>query len=187
MIELIKNDVYNKLKNYPYRLLHVLQVAQTAKSLAIIYNVKEEDAYLAGLIHDYAKYENNDFYLNHINKETYELNINNQVLFHGFAAANYFKDKYNINNEIYLAVYNHVFGRQNMNLLEQIVFVADAIYLNGPRNSRLIYQTATTNLNLATVLAVENTINDLTKRNLKISEQQLQVYEYYKGANKWKN
>lgn len=177
---MIKNDVYNHLKTHPKRLLHVINVAQIAKSLAQIYYVNEFDAYIAGLIHDYAKYDNNDFYLKYIDEETLNLYSSKSVTYHGFAAANYFLKNYEINNEIYLAVYNHVFGRIKMNLIEKIVYIADSIYLNGSRNSRYIYKTATIDLDLAVVLATSNTISYLERENLKPTDEQLQVLSYYK-------
>ena len=39
------------------RLNHILGVARLAKSLAIKFNLDAEKAYIAGLLHDYIKYE----------------------------------------------------------------------------------------------------------------------------------
>ena len=62
-------DLVNQLSKHPKRLLHVTEVANISKSLAIKYGLNEEDAYLAGVLHDYAKYESNDFYNSYLSKD----------------------------------------------------------------------------------------------------------------------
>ena len=113
----IKKDLYYKLNKYPKRLLHVLNVASIAQRIAINYQYKNlEEVYLAGLLHDYAKYESNDFYNTYIEKEIINKYSNTKVIYHAYAAANYFRQNYNISDNIYLAIYNHVWGRPNMTL-----------------------------------------------------------------------
>ena len=59
-IDLIKEDLKKNLKKSRYE--HSLSVANTAKKLARIYGVDEDKAYVAGLVHDCAKYANGEEY-----------------------------------------------------------------------------------------------------------------------------
>lgn len=173
-------DLFTRLKKHPKRLNHVITVAQVSKSLAIKYNIDPEEAFLAGLLHDYAKYNSEVFfdkYISRKEKAKYDKYYEN---FHAVGAANYFKKKYSINENIYNAIYYHVYGRENMEMLEKIIFVADSIYLNGPNNSRNIYKTALENLDDAVILALEMTFADLEARNLSANKFQLKTYNYYK-------
>lgn len=173
-------DVYKQLSPYPKRLLHVINVALIAKSLAIKYNVNSDDAFIAGLFHDYSKYESDEFHTKFITNEILDKYTNDKMVYHGFSAANYLLEKYKINNDIYLSVYNHVFGRPNMTTLEKIIFVSDSIYLTGYNNTSYMYKTALVNLNKAVVEALEATFNYLKKMNVKPSIYQLETYNFYK-------
>lgn len=174
-------DTMVKLSSNPYRLLHVISVANIAKSIAIKHDISlSDDAYIAGFIHDYAKLENINFHEKYISKEELEKNKNSDVVYHAISAANYFKDKYQINDNIYLSVRNHVFGRPNMTTLEKIIYVSDAIYLNGKKNSKEIYKTAINNLDLAVNAASEKILADLKQRGYTPTKEQLETYKYYK-------
>ena len=53
LLERIKNDLKNTLSEYRYN--HSLRVAEESQKLAKHYNIDEQKAYLAGLVHDIAK------------------------------------------------------------------------------------------------------------------------------------
>lgn len=181
----IKKDLYYKLNKYPKRLLHVLNVASIAQRIAINYQYENlEEVYLAGLLHDYAKYESNDFYNTYIEKEIINKYSNTKVIYHAYAAANYFRQNYNISDNIYLAIYNHVWGRPNMTLIEKFVFVADSIYLNGTNNTRYLFLLALDDIDKAVIEALELTFKSLKERNLQPVKIQVETYNYYKGVTK---
>lgn len=177
-------DLVNQLSKHPKRLLHVTEVANISKSLAIKYGLNEEDAYLAGLLHDYAKYESNDFYNSYLSKDERILYINDQVNYHAVGAANYFKHKYLINDVVYDAIYYHVFGKPNMNDITKIIFIADSIYLSGKHNSRYIYKVALNDLDKAVILALEMTFKHLELKNLLPNKFQMETYNFYKEVMK---
>ncbi|HKL95208.1 MAG TPA: HD domain-containing protein [Haploplasma sp.] len=177
-------DLFNQLSKYPMRLLHVMQVANVSKSLALNYGLNGDDAYLAGLLHDYAKYETIDFYVNYLTKEERTLYINDQVNYHAIGAANYFSSKYYINEVVYDAIYYHVFGKPNMDDITKIVFIADSVYLNGKYNSRYIYEVALRNLDEAVVIALEMTFKHLEIKNLLPNKFQIETYNFYKEVMK---
>ena len=57
MIEQLKKDVANKLKDHPKRYEHSVGVVKTAISLALRYGVDSNKAYIAAIFHDYTKYD----------------------------------------------------------------------------------------------------------------------------------
>ncbi|WP_296113695.1 bis(5'-nucleosyl)-tetraphosphatase (symmetrical) YqeK [uncultured Anaerococcus sp.] len=111
------------------RFKHSLRVAKLAKELAINYGVDHDKAYIAGLTHDCAKY-NEKFYINKfdIDISNYPvLSIKDPIL-HSFLGAEVVKKVYNIDDEdIVEAIKYHTTAKDDMNMLEKIIFIADSI------------------------------------------------------------
>ncbi|HHX78295.1 MAG TPA: HD domain-containing protein [Acholeplasmataceae bacterium] len=179
MIYLISDDVYKKLSKHPKRLFHVNSVALTAVSLAKIYQIDFKKTYIAAIMHDYAKYENDDFYNHYISEELINKYQTTKVLYHSIAAANYAKIHYNIDEDIYNAIYNHVFGRPNMSVLEKIIFVSDSIYFTGKDHTIHLYDIALKDLNQAVIEAIRLTADSLNKRGLNLHLEQIETMNYY--------
>lgn len=179
MINTIKADVFNKLNKYPERLFHVINVVLTAQSLSLIYNVDLKDTFIAGLMHDYAKYESMNFYKEYISAEDIIKYSETNVAYHSISAANYALKKYHINDDIYNAISNHVFGRPNMSQLEKIIFVSDSIVFNGKNNTIKLYEIAVENLEKAVLEAIKLTRLSLERRNLRPHKRQIETYDYY--------
>lgn len=107
---------------------HSIRVAETSKKLASTYNVDPNKAYIAGLIHDCAKYNENYYSkLLNINPSDFNLSINDPV-YHSFLGAEVSKKVYNIcDKDILSAIKYHTTGKEDMTILEKIVFIADII------------------------------------------------------------
>ena len=111
------------------RYKHSLRVAETAKKLALNYDVDSKKAYLAGFIHDCAKY-NEENYINKfkIDLSSYPVSSIKDPVLHAFLGAEVAKKVYNICDEDVLnAIKYHTTGRPAMTDLEKIIFIADAI------------------------------------------------------------
>lgn len=111
------------------RFKHSLRVADTAEKLAKNYGVDQKKAYLAGLIHDCAKY-NEEIYMNkyNIDLSTYPVYSIKDPVLHSFLGAEVAKKVYNVYDEDILnAIKYHTTGRSAMSDLEKIIFIADAI------------------------------------------------------------
>ncbi|WP_461207255.1 bis(5'-nucleosyl)-tetraphosphatase (symmetrical) YqeK [Clostridium sp. DL1XJH146] len=110
---------------------HSLNVRDTAKLLAEIYDADKEKAVLAGLVHDAAKYLNNDTMIEYATKYGYnvdEIAHDNPSLLHGAAGAYIAKNVFKIEDkEILEAVVYHTTGKRNMSKLEKIIYIADYI------------------------------------------------------------
>lgn len=128
-INKIKKDLKEKLSKNRYE--HSLRVADYCKRLAKIYKVDENRAYLSGLVHDCAK-NLEEFYM--LNKK-----LNSDIIFdteekdnenlkHAPIGAVVCKDLYGIfDEEIISAVRYHTTAKENMTLLEKILFISDKI------------------------------------------------------------
>lgn len=126
-IDLIKEDLKKNLKKSRYE--HSLSVANTAKKLARIYGVDEDKAYVAGLVHDCAKYANGEEYAAKLyNVDLPERFKNNSKLIHTYVGPIKAKVDYKIEDEEILnAIASHTTGRIPMTMLDVIIFIADYI------------------------------------------------------------
>lgn len=113
------------------RYIHSLNVAECAKKLAKIYNLDEEKVYLAGLLHDCAKCLSNEQMNDYINKYNIELDEyekDNRALSHAIIGVYVAKYEFNIDDiEILNAIKYHTTGKDNMTLLEKVIYIADLI------------------------------------------------------------
>lgn len=117
------------------RFCHSIGVMELAEELARIYGADAEKAKIAGLIHDAAKnFPKDEQFL--LVKKAYDgrdadaIVFENKALWHGPAGAEYLKEKFDIEDEIYSAVFYHTIGKEDMTLLEKIVYLADCIEEN---------------------------------------------------------
>lgn len=111
------------------RMKHSLETANKAVELAKTFGADEEKAYVAGLLHDVAKGKCK-YGLNKLAKE-YGVEIdeyerNNPELIHGKLGAKIVSVELSIKDEDILnAIRWHTTGRENMSLLEKIIYIAD--------------------------------------------------------------
>ncbi len=113
------------------RFEHTMGVAYTAACLAMRYGASQEDAEIAGLLHDCAKQYDNDTLLKKCTKHGLpisEAERKNPSLLHAKLGAYLAQHKYDVEDpKILDAIRYHTTGRPEMSLLEKIVYVADYI------------------------------------------------------------
>ena len=107
------------------RYLHILGVAKKAKELAIKYGENPDKAYLAGLMHDYYKYEAKEEMALLLTEEERLECEKCEVLYHSYSSARAYLNLVDDDLDIYNAIKNHVFGRPNMSKLEEIILISD--------------------------------------------------------------
>ena len=129
-------EVFNKFEEEirkvlkPERYWHSVSVALTAANIASIYDVDKDEAIISGLLHDYAKNMTIEEQLKMCDE--YKLALSDEDkkalgCIHGFLSARLAKEKFNINDNIYNAIYYHTCGRPNMTILEKIIYLSDYI------------------------------------------------------------
>lgn len=130
IIELIKSRLKEK------RFEHSLNVADSARELALKYGADPEKAYTAGLLHDVMKNASEQEQMAVLLDSGIELTpveLANKKLWHAVAGAAYVRNVMGIDDrEIILAVRYHTTGRADMTLLEKIVYLAD--YISAERD-----------------------------------------------------
>lgn len=172
-----------------HRFEHTIGVTYTCASLAMCYHYDVTTARVAGLLHDCAKNMSDEELLRECKKANIKINEVEKVspyLLHGKLGAFYAKEKYGVDSqEIQSAIAYHTTGKENMSVLEMIVFVADYIEPNRkelPRITEIRYA-AFQNLEHATSMILENVYQFLkeTKDESAIDPMTKKAYEFYKG------
>lgn len=130
------------------RFNHSLNVADSAKELALRYGANADKAYTAGLLHDVMKNASPEEQLGVLSEAGIELmpvERENKKLWHAIAGAAYVKFVMGIDDrDIIRAVRYHTTGRAGMSLLERVVYLADYISAdrkyNGVEDMRRLCQ-----------------------------------------------
>ena len=118
-----------KTRLTPQRLYHSICVAEQAKHLAEIFGGDCDKSYTAGLIHDIMRYEPVEKMLRLIENDGQVLTDSEKnitVTLHAIAGEVYLRKKLNVTDkDILSAVRWHTTGKEDMSLLEKIIYVAD--------------------------------------------------------------
>lgn len=122
----IENDVKSVLSEY--RFTHSLGVAKKAIELAKIYGVQEEIAKKVGIAHDIAKEMTDEEMIEYTkanNIRIDEIETVKPSLLHGKIGADIAAKKFGFTQDMINAIKWHTTGRENMSMLEKIIYVAD--------------------------------------------------------------
>ena len=173
----------------PKRLEHSINVAKCAIKLSEIYGYDKEKAYLAGLVHDCAKYftkEQIDSYVEKYNIELDPLEVDNIALSHSIIGSFAIQDVFNIQDmDIINAVRYHTTGRENMSILEKIIFMADMIEegRNFPGVDELRKLSFNGQLDKALITSLNNTIKFVIENNQLIHPRSVKARNYLMQEN----
>ena len=165
------------------RYIHSIGTAECARELAKQFNLDEEKAYMAGLLHDCAKCFDTEKLMEIIN-ENLEVNKNelmNYKTLHAPVSAFCAKEDMGIcDDEILSAIRWHTLGKIEMSDFEKIIFLADKI---EPNTRDLEYREKICEilkeedgLNKALLKCYKETIKSLVKRDLKICPLTIDIY-----------
>jgi len=166
------------------RLKHSLNVSKCAVKLSEIYKCDKEKAEIAGLVHDCAKYftdEQIEDSIKRFNVELDPLEVNNIALSHSVIGSYVAVDVFNIKDEeIINAIKYHTTGKENMSLLEKIIYMADLIEedRNFPRVEELRELTYSGKLEEALLLSFNNTIKFVIDNNQLIHPRTIKARNY---------
>lgn len=182
--EKIKEELSGKLSKDRY--IHTNAVAYTAACLAMKYDCDIHKAYLAGLLHDCAKWIKGDKYIEKANKAGLEINpseYESPQLLHAKLGAYYAKENYNVCDEDILnAIKVHTTGKPDMNKLEMILYVADYIEPGRDKAIRLneIRKIAFEDIELAVYMILEDTLNHIKSKEYALDPITEETYNFYK-------
>ena len=180
------NEVKTILKDDDERYWHSVSVAITAVNLADTHNANKDDCLVAGILHDYCKCLSLDKMLSlcdEYNVNLTEEDIKADGCIHGFLAAKICKEKYDINDEVYNAIYYHTCGRPNMTVLEKIIYISDFIEPLRRFRDRVedVRKLAYYDIDKAIVLSAEQGLNFLKNTKKFIHSNTQKTLDYYKN------
>lgn len=185
-IDYIKAWLEEKLSSKRFH--HSLGCAETAQKLAKLFNLDEQKAYLAGLVHDCAKNFDDGHLLDLIKNEIKigfdPSELKNPKTYHAIVGAYLAKKEFEIDDvEIINAIRCHTIGKTNMTTFEKVIFLADKIETNTrdlkytKRVWKLIEKNkGTIGLDLALLKCFCETIKKLVSKRYYICENTIDVY-----------
>lgn len=165
------------------RFRHVLGVEEAALELAHRYGCDPIKASLAALLHDYAKEQPDQVFLDLIDRyqldpalKTWDNNI-----WHGLVGRYLIAERVGVTDEeILTAIARHTVGVADMTLLDKVLYVADYIEAGrdfpGVETARLLAQQ---DLDRAVAYETASTLAFLAKKGLPIYPQTLDTYNSY--------
>ena len=168
------------------RYIHTQGVVATARHLAGLHHYNEEKAAVAALLHDCAKYMPPEERVSYC--ESHGVSVNdaervNAELLHAKCGAIMAEEEFGIENqEILHAIRVHTTGEAEMNILDQIIFVADYIEPHRDKAPHLeeLRALAETDLDQTTARILEDTLNYLKINGKAIDDTTQEAYDFYK-------
>ena len=169
-IELVKEKLPEK------RFKHSLRVAETAVKLAEIYDGDKDKAELAGVLHDYCKYDDLSTMYQTVRQYDLEsdlLSYGGEIL-HGPVCSAIMENDFDVKDEeVLLAIKYHTTGRQQMTKTEKLVFIAD--YIEPGRKTPGVEEIRDMAYNQG---SLDKTIYEISKRTvLFLIEKDITVYD----------
>lgn len=145
------------------RYIHTYGVVKSAEELSFIYNCNNEQVRLAALLHDCGKVLSKDEIFSILQKK--KINIDDVIkstpeIMHGVCSAYIAEYIMGVKDEQVLEAINcHTTGKENMSLLDKIIYLADCIEENRNYDGvEELRKLAVENLNEAVIKSFEQTI-----------------------------
>lgn len=166
-----------------YRFHHSMCVADRAVELARVYNLDEEKAYVAGVLHDVMKEESLDSQRELIELDGYEmtdLELGSKNIYHQMSGAMYVKKVLGITDEdIIGGIRYHTTGRADMTDFEMLIYLAD--FTSAERDYPdvdIMREKSNHSMLDAMLYSLEYTIVKLAKDNKQIHPDTLDCYNW---------
>lgn len=162
------------------RFEHVLRVEETAIKLAQQFDADQEKASIAALLHDYAKEASHKRMRDVIIQENMDLEMLDYggSIWHGPIGAVWAEREIGVTDtDILEAIAEHTVGAPEMNVISQIVFVAD--YIEPGRDHDAVHQArkkAKKSLKKAIQFILKETIIHLANHKKAIYPKTIQTY-----------
>ncbi|MBR4496690.1 MAG: bis(5'-nucleosyl)-tetraphosphatase (symmetrical) YqeK [Acholeplasmatales bacterium] len=163
------------------RLEHSFGVVEMAEYLAGIYRQDIEKAKIAAILHDYCKYDDIEDVKKLLTEEEIFECEKYPFLYHAYGSAYFYKNNIGDDEDIFNAIYNHVFGRPSMSKLEAIIMISD--YTEKNRKYAACIKAREMLLdgefNQAIVYSLEQTMKHCLEQHENPHPRQLEVYNEY--------
>ena len=164
------------------RFKHSEAVVKRAIEYALVYNVDIEIVKLTAIAHDIAKelsQEEEEAYLQKYNIELDELEKQNHSLIHSKICAATCKYEYNFTVDMVDAIKYHTTGREEMTILEKIIYLADATEETRTYCPVVYANIIKENIDNGMVEVTKWVIKHLLENNKVIHLESIKCYNYY--------
>ena len=170
----------------PKRIPHVLGCEEEAVRLARRWGVDEDEARTAGILHDITKKFERDAQL--ILCKEYDIITDNiekaeWKLLHAKTGAAVARDIFGVSDAVYSAINWHTTGKEDMSLLEKVIYMAD--YIEPTRNFEgvealraMSYQ----DLDQAMIMGLTMSVEDMTARGIRPHIKTMEALNFLKQA-----
>lgn len=161
------NKLKKKLKNFnPKMYDHCVSTMNEAEKLAFHYGADVEKAKIAGLLHDCGK----------------KMTKGSDNLTHSKIGANFAEEVFKVHDkEILNAIMYHTTGRENMTMLEKIIFMSDKIEPDRKyKGVEKLRKKAYDDIDDAIIMSLESTIEYVKVRNLDLDDDSLKTLKFLK-------
>lgn len=166
------------------RVPHVLGTEETAAKLALRWGADEEEARRAALLHDCTKIfsvEQHDAVLRQYQIELEDEERNIEKLLHAPTGAAVARHVFGVSDQVEQAIRWHTTGKEDMTLLEKIIYLAD--YIEPTRDfcdltelRRLAFE----DLDRALLLGFTMAVTDLAKKGMPVHPNSVRARDYLK-------
>lgn len=177
--EKIKEIIRERLEQN--RFVHSLNVADSARDLALIYGGDADRCYTAGLLHDITKNAGQKEHFDLFEKGGVILTAAekaNHKLWHAMSGEQFIRQNTDIEDEEILnAVRYHTTGRAGMSLTEKIIYIAD--FISAERNYPdvdVMRALSVGSLEEAMLYSLRYTIPDLLKKGQTVHPDSISLY-----------
>ena len=184
----LRKELEKELK--PDRFDHTMGVAYTAASMAFVHGADVEKALIAGFLHDCAKCMSHEEQIKVCEKNNIEISDverRNHSLLHAKVGMYLARTKYDIyDTDILNAIRWHTTGRENMSLLEKIIYIADFIEPNRKplENLTAIRKEAFEDIDKCLAHILHDSVIYLRTIGKETDDATMEAYEFYKKYNK---
>lgn len=177
----LENEITEFLKGrlQEKRFKHSLGVMEMAQRLANKHNVNEDDARIAGLLHDCAKNMSNEELIQYCrdnNIEIDEIKLQSPGILHSDVGADIAKKRFNVSDEVVESIRYHTLASENMSDLDKILYISDLIEegrtLEGLEPIR---EMAFINLDKALVMSLEYCMENVKQVGKNIHPQSIEA------------
>lgn len=202
-LEYYKNKLLKKYEssNAPYdkymkRYYHSIGVYEMAMKLIDIHklNINPEKVMVASILHDYSKFCSLEDYQNIILKYNLDKSFNelDPKIMHALLGKYIVMDDLEIyDEEVLEAINTHTTGNENMNPLQELIFISDLVELGRTEEFFKFYRKlAYKDIKKSIAYYLKYSLETLSKEQKKIHTYTINAYNYYKkyllkGDNKY--
>ena len=180
----LRKELSKELK--PDRFDHTLGVAYTASSMAFVHGADSTKALIAGMLHDCAKCMSHEEQIKICEKnniDVTDIERRNHSLLHAKVGMYLARTKYDVyDTEILNAIRWHTTGREDMSLLEKIIYIADFIEPNRKPLEGMddIRKEAFTDIDRCLAHILHDSVIYLNTIGKEVDDTTLNAYNYYK-------